>query len=70
MSIRHLRIAEVGLLENAQPNRFQPSKPASYTAANGVVHDNVTCLDWQQVESPSSYSNADAAFTKRARIGF
>jgi hypothetical protein len=34
--------------------------PASYTVANGVVHDNVTCLDWQQVESSSSYSNADA----------
>ena len=34
--------------------------PASYTVANGIVHDNVTCLDWQQVESSSSYTNADA----------
>jgi hypothetical protein len=34
--------------------------PASYTVANGVVHDNVTCLDWQQVESSSTYTNADA----------
>jgi hypothetical protein len=34
--------------------------PASYTVANGVVHDNVTCLDWQQVESSTSYTNADA----------
>jgi hypothetical protein len=34
--------------------------PASYTVANGIVHDNVTCLDWQQVESGSSYTNADA----------
>jgi hypothetical protein len=34
--------------------------PASYTVANGVVHDDVTCLDWQQVESSSSYTNADA----------
>jgi len=34
--------------------------PASYTVANGIVHDNVTCLDWQQVESSSTYTNADA----------
>jgi hypothetical protein len=34
--------------------------PASYTVANGIVHDNLTCLDWQQVESSSSYTNADA----------
>jgi len=34
--------------------------PASYTVANGIVHDNVTCLDWQQVESSTSYTNADA----------
>jgi hypothetical protein len=33
--------------------------PASYTASDGVVHDNVTCLDWQQ--SPSgSYTNGEA----------
>ncbi len=34
--------------------------PASYTVANGIVHDNLTCLDWQQVESSTSYTNADA----------
>jgi Protein of unknown function (DUF1566) len=34
--------------------------PASYTIANGIVHDNLTCLDWQQVESSTSYTNADA----------
>jgi hypothetical protein len=34
--------------------------PASYTVANGIVHDNVTCLDWQQVESSTTYTNADA----------
>lgn len=33
--------------------------PASYTASDGVVHDNVTCLDWQ--ESPSgTYTNSQA----------
>jgi hypothetical protein len=33
---------------------------ASYTTANGMVHDNVTCLDWQQVTSTTTYTVTDA----------
>jgi hypothetical protein len=33
---------------------------ASYTTANGMVHDNVTCLDWQQVPSTTTYTVTDA----------
>jgi hypothetical protein len=33
--------------------------PASYTVMNGVVHDNVTCLDWEA--SPPSTTSTNAA---------
>jgi hypothetical protein len=35
--------------------------PASYTVSDGVVHDEVTCLDWQ--ESPSGSYTVSAALS-------
>jgi hypothetical protein len=34
--------------------------PASYTVTGGVVHDNVTCLDWEEESSTATYTNAEA----------
>lgn len=42
------------------PNGSGLPNPATYSVIGGVVHDNVTCLDWQQVESSSTYTNAAA----------
>jgi hypothetical protein len=37
--------------------------PASYTTMNGVVHDNVTCLDWEAAP-PSATSSNTAAISR------
>jgi hypothetical protein len=34
--------------------------PASYTSTTEVVHDNVTCLDWQRSPPSTTYTNAAA----------
>jgi hypothetical protein len=41
--------------------------PASYTVSDGIVHDEITCLDWE--ESPSGSYTVDLAIAHCASLG-
>lgn len=44
--------------------------PASYTDMGDVVHDDITCLDWQKTASPGTQDNAGAiAYCENLTLG-
>lgn len=45
-------------------------RPARYSVADGVVHDELTCLEWQETAPEGTYSNAEAiAYCSELSLG-